>query len=200
MDPAAHALDVLRCFVVGNVTAEAFEQHLYRDPELESLLSQVPAPAWCQTGTTLFHYLIGLDWRHPGQRLDAQAVLSRVLDDRGIAHTACTAPADEHRLILAAQPRWLDADSAYLATLLAAAPPGSPRERTAWLRQRILELFRYRARPPRWLQAPRWPIGASGPMVFLGQLAVDGYLHDRAVAYVFHDPATGECTTVLQTA
>ena len=40
--------------------------------------------------------------------------------------------------------------------------------------------------------------GEHGPLVFLGQMAVKGYFHDEATVYVFHDPATGTCQTVLQ--
>lgn len=65
---------------------------------------------------------------------------------------------------------------------------------------------------PKWLQlapavvqalmaeAPAWPIGDAGPLVFLRQVAIPDYFHDDAAAYVFYDPATRQCQTILQTA
>ena len=52
--------------------------------------------------------------------------------------------------------------------------------------------------PPEWIQSPCWPHSAAGPLVFLGQLKVDQYFHDLATVYVFHDPANGECQTIVQ--
>lgn len=200
MSPRSETIETISAFVSGDLSTPEFEQHLYRDPDIESLLSEESAPAYCHTRTTLFHYPIGLDYSHPGNVLDAHSVLANFLTHRGVAVTPSSVPAAEHRLILSAQPRWLDADMNYLSTMLASAPCQSPKERKEWLRQRILELFRYRSKPPRWLQAPSWPIGPSGPMVFLGQLAVDDYFHDNATVYVFHDPATGKCKSIVQVA
>jgi hypothetical protein len=200
MSPYFETIKTISAFVSGDLSTPEFEQHLYRDPDIESLLSEEPAPPYCLTGTTLFQYLIGLDYSHPGHVLNAHSVLASLLTHRGVAVTPSSASTAEHKLILSAQPRWLHADMSYLSTVLALAPSQSLKERREWLRKRILELFRYRDKPPRWLQAPSWPIGSSGPMVFLGQLTIDDYFHDNAVVYVFHDPATGECKSVIQVA
>ena len=198
MSMHSEAIETISAFVSGAIQTLEFEQILYRDSDIESLLSAEPAPPYCHTGTTLFHYLIGLDYGNPGDVLNAHGVLSALLACRGVAFTPSSAPAAEHELILSAQPRWLDADMSYLSMVLATAPSQAPNERKQWLRDRILELFRYRNKPPRWLQAPNWPMGHSGPMVFLGQLVVDDYFHDSAAIYVFHDPATGECKSFVQ--
>lgn len=190
----------VRAFVSGETPAREFEQQVYGDPEMEALLSQEDAPKFCRTGTTLFHYLIGIDYDSPGDVLDVQHVLVEFLARHGVPTKPAAGPLNEFRLLLDAQPRWLDADMKYLASRLAPAPPSSPKEQKAWLRQRILELFRYVKSPPRWLQSPAWPIGDSGPLVFLGQFAVSDYFHDNAVVYVFHDPATNECRSVVQVA
>ncbi|WP_395321849.1 hypothetical protein [Variovorax sp. UC74_104] len=83
-------------------------------------------------------------------------------------------------------------------SLLEAAPSLPSKQRKAWLRQRILELFKYVNQPPRWLQSPAWPIGDAGPLVFLGQFPVADYFHDEAAVYVFHDPAKDAFTTFVQ--
>ena len=200
MRPLAESLDRISAFVSGKASASEFEQQLYRDPGMESLLSEEGAPRHCHTGTTLFHYLIGLDYGNPGRLLDAQDVLAALLKKHGIETISASAVGDDHELLLSAQPRWLDVDVKYLSSLLASSPPLPPKERKAWLRRRLLELFRCAKTPPRWLQSPSWPMGDAGPLVFLGQFAVNGYFHDDAAVFVFHDPATGRCTSIVQVA
>lgn len=187
-------------FVAGQLDTAAFEQLLYHDAATEQLLSRQPAPRYAHTGHTLYHYLIALDLRNPADALNAQGALLEFLHAAGIPVTVSDKPAELHALLLAAQPKWLDVDPGYVAALLENAPPHAGKgERTRWLRATLLELFRYAKKPPRWLQAPAWPIGPQGPLVFLGQLAVDGYFHDQAAVYVFHDAHTNECRSILQT-
>ena len=202
MSSPSESLRSVSAFVSGELSASAFEQILYHTPEMELLLSVEKAPSYFHTGTTVFHYLIALDYDDLGDVLSAQGVLTDVLNKHGVAVSPSDAPRSEYNLILSAQPKWLDADAKYLSSLLASAPPSLQKkeERKAWLRQRLLELFRYVKHPPRWLQSPAWPISDSGPLVFLGQFNIDDYFHDTAAVYVFHDPATGECKSVVQVA
>ena len=196
-DDRAHAVGIAAAFVAGAMDARAFEQLLYRDVALERLLGAAPAPRHSPHGVTLFQHLIALDYGDLRDVVDAHESLAGVLSAEGVPVVA-SADARERLLVIhSAQPRWLDADTAYLSALLERAPPGQ--DARAWLKVRILELFRFAKRPPRWLQSPQWPMGKAGPMVFLGQVAVDDYFHDHGAAYVFHDPATGECRTIVQT-
>jgi hypothetical protein len=194
----AEPLNVIISFVTGELEVHTFEQLLYHDAALEALLTSVPAPSRSGSGVTLYHYLIPLDYDDPGEILDAHGVLADYLTQRGVVFTPSTSPSATYDLILSAQPHWLNADAKYISSLLAEAPALAPRDLKVWLRKRILELFKYRSRPPRWIQSPEWPIGHNGPMVFLGQLSVPDYFHDDAAIYVFHDPTTGECRCVVQ--
>ena len=198
MPPSTEALQRLSDFVSGKTPVLEFEQQLNNDPDIEALLSAESAPRYCQTGTTLFHYLIGLDLSDPGHVLSAQDVLVSLLQKHGVKTVPSGAAAAAYALLLEAQPRWLDADAKFLASLLDAAPCLPAKQRKTWLRQRILELFKYAKQPPRWLQSPAWPIGDAGPLVFLGQFPVAGYFHDEAAVYVFHDPAKNAFTTFVQ--
>ena len=193
------ATSSVAAFVSVQLDTTAFEQLLYTDAATEHLLSAQPAPKYAHTGHTLYHYLIALDLRNPADALNAQGALRDFLQAAGIAVAVSDKPAELHALLLAAQPKWLDVDPGYVASLLDTAPQHAKKsERTQWLRATLLELFRYAKKPPRWLQAPAWPIGPQGPLVFLGQLAVDGYFHDEAAVYVFHDARTNECRSILQ--
>jgi hypothetical protein len=195
------ATDSLAAFVSGALSPLEFEQRLSSEASLESLLSEHAAPRYFQSGTNLYHYLIGLDYTAPGDLLDAQHVVSEVLATLGISFTASPVISKRNALLLSAQPGWLSADTKYLDSLCAEAPKGiSDLKLKAWLKQRILEVFRCVGRPPRWIQSPAWPIGPNGPLVFLGQLSVPNYFHDEAAAYVFHDPVSGSYETIVQVA
>lgn len=191
-------LQLLADFTEGRLKLDAFEEKLYQDTALEQLLTEQQAPRHAHWHT-LYHYLINLDYRNPGDILNAQSALSDFLLTVGIHTKISSSTTELLELLSATQPKWLDVDLDYAATLLRRAPPGSNvREKKKWLKDEFLSLFRYTRQPPRWLQAPAWPITPNGPLVFLGQLPIDGYFHDQAAAYVFHDPEEGKCTTILQ--
>ena len=194
------SLSTLVEFVEGRLETGAFEKRLYQDSELEKFLSEHHAPEYAHTGHTLYHYLIALNYRHPGDVLTAQGALTEVLQELNVPAAISKRPSELLDLILSAQPKWLDIDASVVQSLLAEAPSfekGS--ELKQWLKARLLEKYRYVKKPPAWLQSPNWPTGKNGPLVFLGQVAVEGYFHDKGAAYVFHDPGSKECVTVLQT-
>jgi hypothetical protein len=102
-------------------------------------------------------------------------------------------------LILKAQPRRLDVDPSYVQNHILPAGEGKAgKALTEWLKGEFRKRFRFVKRPPKWIQSPDWPINDNGPLVFLGQLNVENYFHDAATVYVFHDPVTGACSTVIQ--
>ena len=199
MHPNSEAIKAVCSFVSGDTPTPEFERFLYSDPDIEYLLTQERAPPYSHTGHTLFHYLIALHYDNPGDVLTAHGALRDFLKKLGVAITPSQEPSKAYELLRSAQPRWVDADMSYLSSILALAPQLPPPSRKTWLKQRILERFRYLSSPPRWIQSPAWPMGRDGPMVFLGQIAIKDYLHDNGAVYVFHDPATGECTSIIQT-
>jgi len=200
MSNYSESLGIIASFARGDLAPFDFAELLYRTPDMERMFSEEDAPRYCHAGVTLFHHLISLDFCDPGHVIDAQNLIANFLKKNGIDETPSGAQANDFRLLLSAQPKWLNADAKFLSNLLASIPPLPQKERKAMLRQKILELFRYAKRPPRWLQSPVWPMSDKGPMVFLGQMSVEDYFHDTAAAYVFHDPATGECKTIVQVA
>ena len=199
--PTDEALRSILAFVSGALSPVEFEQRLYHSVELESLLTQAVPPPDAHTGHTLYHFLIALDFKQPLHGVMLHDALQTFLSDRGIAFTSSDALLRELELIGKATPAWLGGAEVdpYLSSLLAQAPEAfNAAQRKGWLKQQILERFRFDKRPPRWIQSPAWPMGKEGPKVFLGQVAVENYFHDAAAAYVFHDPATGACETVVQ--
>ncbi|HYF50907.1 MAG TPA: hypothetical protein VEJ63_15945 [Planctomycetota bacterium] len=186
-------------FVEGRLPPLECEAALASSPALEKLLLEAPPISpYSSVNVTLFHYLIGLDYNDPSDILNAQDALRQFLAQHKIKVSPSREPSQLYDLLLSAQPKWLCADSSYLATLLKDAPDGSRTELRKWLQKRILERFKFVSDPPRWIQSPNWPIGPNGPLVFLGQISIPNYFHDDAAAYVFHDPTTGACETVIQ--
>ncbi len=198
------ALQAVLDFVEGRLAAKDFEQVLYTDADLERLLKD-GSLRWHDTyiRSDPYLYLIGLDFDDSGGVLDAQGALELFLQRRGVPCRPDRAAADLHGLLLDAQPEWLDAGTAYLMKhVLPHADGRSGAALRKWLRGRLKELFRYHKKKPRWLQSPAWPISASGPMYFLGQIKLAGceYFHDEAAAYLFLDPVARETRTVIQVA
>jgi hypothetical protein len=189
-------------FVEGRLSAKQFEQIVYTDHDLESLLKD-ESLKWHDTyvKSNPYDFLIGLDYDDAGDILNAQGTLELFLQRRGVPFQRHNAAYDFYGLLLDAQPNWLAVDTAYLQKHI--LPDGGDRsgqELREWLRARLEQLFRYYKEPPQWIQSPAWPITKSGPVYFLGQVKLDDCecFHDEAAAYVFFDPATGETKTVIQ--
>ena len=188
-------------FVEGRLSPLEFEAALSSNPDLEAALSKpISIPPYTNLASTLFHYLIALSYTRAGDILNAQDAVVQFLKRHSVSVTPAQQPASLHDLLLAAQPRWLSADPSYIATLLEDAPNIPPAQLKRWLKVRILERFRFISKPPRWLQSPAWPIGPNGPLVFVGQLSISDYFHDKAEVFVFHDPTAVTCSTIIQVA
>jgi hypothetical protein len=187
-------------FVEGRISPAEFEQPLYHDPAIENALNDDPAlKPGTYVGSSTYLFVIEQDFKCPGGVLSVHGALSEFLDRKGVPYRATKAYAEFFDIILKAQPRWLNVRADWLQrNVLDGADGRTGRELQDWLRVRLLELFRYRDKPPKWIQSPNWPIAESGPLVFLGQMKITDYFHDEAAVYVFHDPATGRCETVIQ--
>jgi hypothetical protein len=196
------AQDTVVGFVEGRVTPQAFERALQQDPAIEGLLTDDPAlPPHTYVGKSVFLFVLELDLGDPGDILSAQGALSDWLTRHSVTHSRSSEPQEFYGLLLDVQPKWLDVDVKWLQDELVMKSGGLKGDALKqWLREQLTKRFRYLSKPPEWIQSPTWPIGANGPLVFLGQVEVCGYFHDDAAAYVFHDPASDECTTVIQVA
>jgi hypothetical protein len=175
---------------------------LERMPACEVLLADDPnLPSTTYVGPSVFLYLLGLDWSDAGDVVNAQGALSSWLERHSIPHTCSTEARELFGILLDAQPRWLDVDTKWLQDEILAKSGGlTGTKLKKWIREELLRRFRYVSKPPKWIQSPSWPIGPNGPLVFLGQLEVPKHFHDAAAVYVFHDPVSKECKTIVQVA
>jgi hypothetical protein len=118
----------------------------------------------------------------------------------GITHVKSETLATRAALLMQAQSKWLNLDPDEVGYLLEKVGNRQGQVLRDWLKAELLQRFKYTKRPPRWLQAPRWPIREGCPLMFLGQVRADGLFHDAAQVYVFLNPTTGEVETILQLA
>jgi hypothetical protein len=194
------AIASIVAFVEGRTEPADFEKLLYGDPEIERTLSDDPMlKPGTYIGSSTFLFVLEQDFASPGGVLNVHGALSQFLERRHIAFKPTNAYAELYDIILKAQPRWLDVPVDWLKqNVLPASNGRRKKELQDWLREQLLALFKYRDKPPKWIQSPNWPIGENGPLVFIGQLRVPNYFHDEASAYIFHDAKTGRCETVIQ--
>ncbi len=197
----SNVLKTLCGFAAGEIQPVAFCDRLYADPAFESSLADDPKlePAYVQGST--YRFLLECDFDDPGGILDAHGAVCDYLDRHGYKYKKTGEYADFYDLVLQASPEWLSggADPKYVKDrIMPDARDRTGHELRMWLEEQLLEKYRYLSKPPEWNQSPCWPHGAEGPMVFLGQIEVNGYFHDAGTVYVFHDPASGQCETIIQ--
>jgi len=193
-------LTFILAFVAGDMHPAAFRDRLYEDDRFEPLLCNDPhlRPGNYVNGSA-FHFLLALDFDDPGDVLNAQGALADFMDRNGITYSRTTRYQDFYDMVLEAQPRWLGVDAKWIRdNILCEAGNRQGQELVQWLRQELPKRFRSVAEPPCWIQSPEWPINENGPLIFLGELEVREYFHDVAAVYVFHDPVSGKCETVIQ--
>lgn len=192
-------IETIVAFVEGKMDVKSFERLLYQSQDIEDLLTAADAPQYAHTETTLFHYLIAINYQDFSSVLNAHDSLAQFLSQRNISVTPSTKLAEQHHLLLSAQPKWLDIRGEYAQQLLNAAPDIlNKKELKEWLKNEILKQFQYVSNPPRWLQTPEWPIQNQQPLVFLGQLSIENYFYDEAAVYIFYNPQSKECTSLIQ--
>jgi len=195
-------LETIKQFVEGSLAPVEFRDALYADGALETLLSHdphLPAGHYVRQDGGTYHFLLAQDYGDPGGVLNAHAALCEYLDRNGIAYWKSNKYSEFYNLVLEAAPNWLEPDHRFVAEhIMPEADRCEGDELRAWLRKKLLERFKCADRPPEWIQSPCWPVNKNGPLVFLGQMDIENYFHDLATAYVFHDPVSGECKTIIQ--
>lgn len=195
-------LELIKRFVRGDLEPRDFRDALYSDDRFEALLVDDPNVRntnYVVAAGGVYYFVIARDYDDPGDVLNAQGALCDFMDRNHITYERSSKYSDFYDLLLGASPPWLNPDSKYVAeNILPDAEGRTGSELQKWLSRKLREQFRCAGDPPEWIQSPCWPISVNGPMVFLGQLEIKNYFHDFAVAYIFHDPATGACETVIQ--
>ncbi|PIF46682.1 hypothetical protein CLU96_3721 [Chryseobacterium sp. 52] len=196
-------LQILKDFVEGKLSDKDFEQQLYTNSDLETLLSG-SAVNWSGTyleNTTVFLFLAEQNYKNPEGRLNAQGATKLFLEKMGIEINPLTQHSDHFDLLLSTSPKYIDAEPNFIEKYIAPKDKTlSKSQQKQYIKQRYAELFKYQTKPPQWIQNPNWPIRKEKPLFFLGQMEIkkSALLHDEGKVYLFIDPETGNIETVKQ--
>lgn len=180
-------------FVEGKISSQEFESYLYESKTIQTLLEQEKG----YTSYNLYYDLLEINFKTLTGSLNAQGYLEKFLTKLNINFKATDQYRSCNNLILSASPSWLDVDPVFVQKhFLNANPSATKKELRTWL----LSKFKYMKSTPKWVQYCDWPIKNEEPLVFIGQIEVngEGYFHDITVFYLFFNPKTRECETVIQ--
>lgn len=195
-------LELLIKFVSGQIEPRDFESGLYASSTIEEYLANDPdLPANSYIDGDNYLFLVSQDYSDPGGVLNAQGAIEQFLDRKGIEFKKSERHSELYDIVLNAQPEWLDVDSKYIAENYLPKLGGlSKKKATSELKKCLLQDFKFIASPPEWIQSPSWPICNGDPLIFLGQIEIENYFHDTAMAYVFHNPKGDSTETIIQVA
>jgi hypothetical protein len=199
----SHVGAIERLTSLGEQCLDADEwQRVIRERAIWDTLSDLPSPEYA-TEADFATWLTTLDPSTPEGQVDLLSEIARVLaalgEPRPEVQRMLDTAQQELRLVISAQPEWLDPPSDDVRELLGQVRTLPSESRSEALRNRFEERFTYLTHPPRWIQDPaEWPSIAGSPLVFVGQLDVSPLSHDVSDLFVFLDPRTGGVTTITQ--
>jgi len=191
-------VDIIKQFVEGRISPGAFEQHLHTDTSLQALLEGERNLPTYVAEPDLYLCLISQDYQSLEGIYNVQTLLSEWLDRQGLAHLVDNSHQHRFTLALKAQPKWVSLPSVYIDRFMAGHGALDPRALQSALKEAIKRDFRCLKAPPKWLQAPEWPLADDMPMVFVGQLDISGLGHGVGQAYLFFDAQQQRFHTVSQ--
>jgi len=198
----ATSLETIQRFLDGTLAPKVFRDALYADDSFEMLLGNdphLPAAHYVRQDGGTYHFLLAQNYEDPGGVLNAHGALCEYMDRNGLSYSKSSKYSDFYNLVLEAAPNWLAPDHRFVAEHIMPDADGRESEDLrGWLSEKLLERFKCADKPPEWIQSPCWPVNENGPLVFLGQMDINSYFHDLATAYLFHDPVSGECETIIQ--
>lgn len=184
-------------FCEGSLLPDAFHAELMK-PDAEKLFEDSPPiPPYAKSSGMVYYYLIEQDYNNIGNLLNVQNCLVQFLQKKGVS----VSPSEDfdklYNITLKAQPSWLSAPQDYLSFLLK-GKKGSDAEKINYLKEQLLSNFQYMKKPPRWVQAPAWPIIDGNPLFFVGQMDITPLSHDKAQLFVFYDKKYEKFHNIVQ--
>ena len=187
-------------FVAGNLNFEDFKNYLAANPQALSLLeNQKPNQNFpYQKGKTIKDCLYHYRWDTSAGRLNVHKYIIRYLDFYRIANNPTSIYQDDWVFRIDIQPDYVDIeDEAFLDHLIDSTPAGlSKTQKKKWLKTHIKSLFKYETKPPKWIQAPEWPIMDGIPLVFKFQTKES--ISQECIHYHFYHPLTLQVVVIEQ--
>jgi len=191
-------LEVIKNFVEAKITPREFEKLLQENQELIAVLEgDFSLPSYIEE-SDLYTFVIGQNYSNIEHVFNVQVLLSDFLKENSVKHERNKRYEELFNVVLKVQPKWLNISFDYLSNLMNSAPLLNGKELQAWIKEEIKNEFRCLKSPPKWLQAPCWPLEDGKPLIFVGQLDAGDLMHDTSCVYVFFNPANNTFSTLTQ--
>lgn len=175
-------IKAIKDFVEGKLDAPSFFDILYSSEEMEAVfMAETSVPSWTNA-ISLYYYLISGDMSN-AFIWNAKYLLGQYLMKNGVSFLQDKQEEIYQDIVLKALPEWLDLEPEYFEDILKKAEL-SKSEKIVAIKSKIKSEFTYLHHPPRWLQAPAWPLYNNIPLVFIGELE-ESPEPGRARVYVF---------------
>lgn len=191
----------IKDFVQGDLSLLDLQLFLSQHKDAEDILRKSEhIPPYSNHQVDGFEYIIGLDHKSLNDCLDAQDMLSQLLDNNHIDHTITDKYEKINRIKFKSQPKWVDIDNNAFEKILKSYDKSSGKSLLNYTKIKIAEMYKVKTKPPKWLQEPQWPISPDGePLMFVKQNEIKG-IHDTTYEYIFLNEKTGESITITQSA
>jgi len=203
------AIEVMKAFASGHITAEVFWEKFKADETIKDILvkdeEKWEIPIALESGRTWSSWASHIH----GSPMNFQSyretehlhwIVRKYIMRNHMPFKFGTFYTDRLMFLMDIQPSWLDIDDEeFLKNEIINKIPvdiATKKERINWCRNKIKECFRYDKSPPRWIQNAEWPIVNGKPLVFKRQSKERP--DDEQVDFYFYDPDTKQETVVTQ--
>ena len=190
--------NILKSYVEGEIYLQELQHILIKNPQIENFLklSEEIAP-YSNISNTNFDYIISLNPKNNDDCLNAQDLISQLLSNINVQHEFSNKYEKISKIKSKVQPKWLDIDMKLFGELLKEAGGMDEKHLISWIKNKILEKYRYENKPPKWIQNPEWPIEGIHPLKFIDQTEIKNK-HDIEWEYKFLNESTGDIKIITQ--
>lgn len=194
-----NAIAIIKQYLIGDISSEEFQQELYKNKEMERLLSEgLYIPPYTSSSGSIFLYLIESDLLSPGGEVNCKDLLAKYLTEKKITFVFDKRHQELNDMLIKIQPQWVRVPGEYFKYLIDRHPNKMGKELEHALKKDITSFFQYVDKKPKWLQSPQWPIENNVPLVFIGQFDISKIRHDVSCLYVFYNKDGHKYITVEQ--
>ena len=203
------AIEVMKSFASGQITAEEFWEKFKADETIKNILvkdeEKWEIPLALESGynwsSWAEHIYKGpMNFQSYRETEHLHWIIRKYILRNHMPFVFGTFYTDRYMFLVNIQPSWLDTDNEeFLKNEIVNKIPAEMKtksQKIKWCRNKIKEYFRYDRSPPRWIQSSEWPILNGKPLVFKRQ-SKEGP-SDEGVDFYFYDPDTKEETVVTQ--
>lgn len=192
-------IEDVKSFVEGKLSAKGLYEKVTSNPDAEEFFEGFSSKPYTNDGS-LYLYILSQNYDNPATSVNLQDVLPKFLDWKGVSYSQDHSALQEYELILKAMPSWLNPPEFYIKRMQDKISGNDDRKSRDIVKDAIKQDFKFLNKTPKWLQSPTWLFDGEMPLIFVGQLSLDGLKHDTSQLYVFINPEDDTTRSIVQTA